>query len=58
MASSKNPFKIDLAKNEHMGCYDVMLQVGGLKDEAQAKQFADALSDWLIQESGWKARVQ
>ncbi len=55
---AENPFKIDYAKNDIMGGYDVMLQVGGLKDEEEAKKFAEVLADWMIEESGWKARVQ
>lgn len=56
--SMENPFKIDIAENKPMKAWDLVLQVGGLKTEKQAKQFADALSDWLIEESGWKSRVQ
>ena len=55
-----NPFKISIASNEVMGGYDVTLQVGGLKDEAQAKRFADILTDWLVEGGavGWFERVQ
>lgn len=53
-----NPFRIDLAKNPAMGGYDVMLQVGGLKDEKEAKAFADCLADWMTETGGWKQKVQ
>lgn len=55
---STNPFKIDLAKNPAMGGYDVVLMVGGLKDEREAKAFADVLAAWMVEDGGWKARVQ
>jgi len=51
-------FKIGLARNDEMGCWDVMLQVGGLRDEAEAKAFADVLAEWMKGESGWIQRVQ
>lgn len=54
----KNPFKIEFAKNTQMGGYDVILQVGALKDEKEAKQFADVLAEWMTEDGGWKARVQ
>lgn len=53
-----NPFKIEIAQNEAMGGYDVILQVGGMTDNKQAKQFADMLAAWMIEESGWVAKVQ
>lgn len=53
-----NPFKIDIAQNFAMGGYDLMLQVGGLKDEKEAKQFADVLAEWMTETGGWKSRVQ
>jgi len=54
----KKPFKIQYAKNETMGSYDVVLQVGGLKDEKQAKLFADYLAKWMTEDGGWEARIQ
>lgn len=54
----ENPFQISYAKNEIMGGYDVMLQVGALKDEEEAKAFGEALSEWMTQEGGWKQHVQ
>jgi hypothetical protein len=53
-----NPFKIDIAQNFAMNSYDLILQVGGLKDENEAKQFADVLAEWMTETGGWKARVQ
>jgi hypothetical protein len=53
-----NPFKIEIAENKPMGGYDLILQVGGLRDEKQAKQFADILAEWMVAEGGWKSRVQ
>jgi hypothetical protein len=59
MAKDKlNPFKIDIAQNFAMGGYDLMLQVGGIKDETEAKQLADALAEWMTETGGWKAKVQ
>lgn len=55
---STNPFRIDIAENEVMGGYDVMLSVGALKDKQEAERFAEILADWMTQESGWKARIQ
>jgi hypothetical protein len=55
---SENPFKIDLMPNEKMGCFDVCLQVGGLKDRQEAERFAKILAEWLAGESGWIERVQ
>jgi hypothetical protein len=55
-----NPFKIDIAHNGQMGGYEVLLQVGGLKDERQAQRFADVLIAFMTDdgEKGWHARVQ
>ena len=58
MSRPLNDFKIGLARNDEMGCWDVILQVGGLKDEAEAKVFADVLAEWLKGEAGWVQRVQ
>lgn len=58
MAKTENPFKIAFAENPAMGGYDVMLQVGGLKDKDEAKKFADVLADWMTEEGGWKKKVQ
>ena len=42
-----NPYRIDIAENSQMGGYDVCLQVGALKSEKQAKEFADLLNEWM-----------
>ena len=55
---SKNPFMIGFAKNPEMGCYDLVIQIGNLKDEAEAKKLADLVAEWMIEEGGWKQRVQ
>ena len=55
---SEQPFKISIAHNPIMGAYDLILLIGNLPDEATAKKFADMLSEWIIGESGWKAKVQ
>lgn len=56
--NSKNPFMIGFAENKVMGCFDLVIQIGGLKDEAEAKKLADLVAEWLIEEGGWKQRVQ
>ena len=55
-----NPFKIEIAPNEIEGGYDVLLQVGRLRDEAQARKFADLLAVWLTEDGSdsWFAKVQ
>jgi hypothetical protein len=54
----ENPFKIEIAHNEPMNGFDVVLQVGGLRDEKEAKQFAECLAEWMTAEGGWKQRFQ
>ena len=54
---AENSFKIQIAQNDVTGGYDLILQVGGIKDKKQAEQFADCLVEWLIVEGdGWKQR--
>jgi hypothetical protein len=57
---ASNPFQIGVQKNEPMGCYDIVLMIGGLKDKKEAQAFADILAEWMVSESStaWKARVQ
>jgi hypothetical protein len=56
--SAPNPFTIGIAKNEVMGCCDLVLQLGGIKDEETAKTFAKIMAEWLTEESGWFQRAQ
>ena len=58
MTRELSPFKIDIARNDPMDAYDVVLQVGGLKDRNEAQQFADALAEWMKGESGWAEKIQ
>lgn len=41
-----NPFEIHVVENKAMGCFDLLLQVGGLT-ESQGKGLADAISEWI-----------
>jgi hypothetical protein len=52
-----NPFQIGIHWNEAMKCHEMLLSVGNLT-ESEAKLLAEAVAVWLIQEKGWKARVQ
>jgi hypothetical protein len=52
-----NPFQISVPFNQQMKCHELHLQVGNLS-EKEARLLADALSEWLTEESGWKAKVQ
>lgn len=56
---SKNPFQIQIPYNHQMDSFEMHLQVGNLSEQ-EAKQLADAISDWLIDgnSQGWKSRVQ
>lgn len=57
MTQSKNSFQISIPYNHMMRCHELHLEVGNL-NEHEAKLLAEALSDWLIEESGWKSKVQ
>lgn len=60
MNKSTNPFQISIGKNDQMGCFELELRVGGLKDKREAEAFADILRDWMIADSktAWAKRVQ
>lgn len=60
MIKVSHPFKIEIAQNGQMGRFDVLLQVGGLKDKEQALQFAEMLAQWMTDNGqiGWIQRAQ
>ncbi len=57
---STNPFQISIGPNDQMGCFELELRVGNLKDKKEAEAFADILRDWMISDSetAWAKRVQ
>lgn len=54
-----NPFKIGIAYNEPMKCWDLQLIVGNISNEADAKKFAEMLVEWIKEDSpsAWSAMV-
>jgi hypothetical protein len=60
MTDQTNPFKISIGRNDQMGCFELQLSVGNLKDRKEAEAFADILRDWMIEDSktAWVRRVQ
>lgn len=54
----KNPYMIDMGKNNKMNCYEVRLTIGNFT-EKEAKEAAKFLNEWMQEnsEKGWSSRV-
>lgn len=59
MADRHYPFVISTAENKPMNGYDLMLQVGGFKNKAEAEDFAKVVVQFM-EDTGnaWSSRVQ
>lgn len=46
-------FKIEVLRDKAFGTFVVAFHVTGLKDEKSAREFADELAAWMVEDGGW-----
>ena len=53
----KRPYEISHAYNKQMKCYDLLIQIGGIKDKNELEIIAKAFAEYLAGNDGSIKRV-